>query len=446
MKSYLCRLMLLSIATTVAFAGPARAAESNWSQWRGPSFDGSSDAKNLPEKFSKTENVLWTAKLPGISNSTPIIHGDRIFTVAVDENKKLVAMCLNKADGKVRWQKEVGIGFFAKGENNMATPSPVTDGKHVWFLFGTGDLVAFDVDGNQVWARNLQKEIGTFNIMWIYGSSPLLHKGKLYVQVLHTTKPYNGSAIAGAKEFDGPAPSYLLALDPMTGKEIFRHVRPDNAVGETKESYGTPIPFEHNGRSEIILVGGDAVTGHDPETGTELWRFGGWNPDKIGHWRLVPSAVTGDGVIVACAPKNGPVMAIKAGGSGQITDSHLAWKSDPKEFTSDVPVPLFYKNHFFVLDHGGSKLTKVEPKTGKVVWQTKLEGGRAVARSSPTGADNKIYCMNVNGDVWVVAPGDGTVLHQTSFGGDKNARGSIPAVDGMILIRVGDTLYAFGSK
>src|SRR5687768_3065049 len=133
MKSYLSRLMLLTLGVTVAAANPASAQENNWSQWRGPNFNGSSEAKNLPETFSKTENLLWSATLPGISNSTPIVHGDRVYTVAVDGSKKLLAMCLSKADGKVIWQKDVGVGFFARGENNMATPSPVTDGKHVWF-------------------------------------------------------------------------------------------------------------------------------------------------------------------------------------------------------------------------------------------------------------------------------------------------------------------------
>lgn len=449
MMSYLSRLMLLTAAAAVVLAAPVRLTAADWSQWRGPNFNGSTDATNLPTEFGPDKNLLWKVALPGVSNSTPIVHGDRIFTVAVDDSKNLVALCLNRADGKVLWQHKVGVGFFAKGENNMATPSPVTDGKHVWFLFGTGDLVCFDIDGKQVWARNLQKEVISFNVMWIYGSSPLLHNGKLYIQILHTQKPYNGPALADAKVADGAAPSYFMALDPATGKELFRVVRPDAAVGETKESYGTPIPFEHNGRKEIILIGGDAITGHDPETGTELWRAGGWNPEKIGHWRLVPSVVTGGGVILGCAPKNGPVMAWKAGGNGDITESHKAWWSDPKELTSDVPVPAFYKDHFFVLDQGGSKLSKVEPATGKVVWATKLEGAKAVARASPTAADGKIYAMNVNGDIWVVSADDGKVLHKTMLGGNAKsaaARGSIAAVTGAIYVRVGDQLYAFGSN
>ena len=444
MKSYPYRLMLLTVAALLA-ASPTFAAD--WPQWRGPNFDGSADAKNLPEKFSRNENLLWAATLPGLSNGTPIIHGDRIFTTALETtSKKLMAICLSRADGKVLWQKEVGTGFFAKGENNMATPSPVTDGKTVWFTFGTGDLAAFDMEGKPVWSRNLQRDIGSFNIMWIYGSSPLLYKGKLFVQVLHTEKAYAGSALPDAKAANGPSHSYLLALDPATGKEIFRQIRSDQAVGETKESYATPVPMEFNGRSEIILIGGDCITSHDPESGTELWRFSGWNPEKISHWRLVPSVVTGAGMIFGCAPKGGPVMAIKAGGNGDISSTHKAWFSDGKQLTSDVPVPLFYKDHLYVLDQSGGKLSKVNPKTGDVIWATKFEGAKAVARSSPTGADNKIYCMNVNGDIFVVSPEDGKVLSKTSLDGIKNARGEIAVADGILVARVGEMLYAFGKK
>jgi len=160
---------------------------------------------------------------------------------------------------------------------------------------------------------------------------------------------------------------------------------------------------------------------------------------------LIPSCVAGDGIILACAPKDHPIMGIREGGTGDVSKTHEAWVSDPKDLSSDVPVPLFYKDHFFVLDHRGTKVSKVEPKTGKVVWVTKLEG-RAVNRASPTGADNKVYCMNVNGDVWVVSPEDGKVLAKNQLEGNKNSRGSVAVTEGMLLIRVGDVLYAFGEK
>lgn len=449
MTSYLSRLTLLTLAAVAACAPPAaRAADTNWSQWRGPHFDGSSDAKNLPTEFGKDKNLLWSAQLPGTSNNTPIVHGDRIYTTAVDSGRKMICLAVDRSTGKVIWQKEAGTAQLRpKGENDVAAPSPATDGKVVVFLFGTGDLLAFDPDGKPAWARNLQRDVGAWNINWIYGSSPLLHKGKLYVQVLHADKPYRDTQLPEAARSEGHAASYLLALDPATGKTLWRQDRPTDAVQETRESYGTPIPHTTaGGREEILLVGGDAVTGHDPETGQELWRFTGWDPRKEPFWRLIPSVVTGGGYVVACAPKGGPVMAIREGGTGDVSATHKAWFSNGREITSDVPVPLYYKDHFFVLDANGQRLTKVDPKTGSAAWVTKLEGARAVARASPTGADGKVYCMNVNGDVWIVSADDGKVLGKTALDGNKNARGSVAAVDGMLVIRVGEMLYAFGQK
>jgi len=450
MKSYLSRLMLLTLATTTALATSVRAENArDWSQWRGPDFNGSTTATNLPTEFGKDKNVLWTATLPGSSNATPIVFGDRVFTTSIDESRKMTVACLDRKDGRILWQKEVGVAQIRpKGENDVAAPSPVTDGKTVFFLFGTGDLLATDIDGNQLWARNLQREIGEWNVNWIYGSSPTLYKGKLYVQVLHTDVPYAGTALPGAAKYKSDeVPSYLMALNPADGKEIWRVVRPTEAIKETKESYATPIPHTTaDGREEILIVGGSAVTGHDPATGKEIWRYYGWDPRKEPFWRLIPSVCTGGGFILACAPKGGPVMGIKEGGVGDISKTHLAWETDGKEISSDVPVPLYYKDYFFILDHSGTKLTKVEPKTGKAVWVTRLEGPKAVCRASPTGADGKIYAMNVNGDVWVISPEDGKILHKTMLGGNKSARGSVAAVDGMILIREGSTLYAFGQK
>ena len=435
--------LAMSLFATAAAAVAADKGE--WQQWRGPNFNGSSPAKDLPAKFDDSTNLLWSTALPGPSAGTPVISGDRVFVSSLDgASKKLLAMCLSRTDGKILWQKEVGNGFEQNPRNNMASPSPITDGKHVWFYYGTGDLAAFTVAGEPVWARNIAKDHGPFNYQWIYGSSPLLHKGKLYVQVLHRDVPAHGPATS--KE---PAPSYLLAVDPANGKDIWKHVRPEESAVESKESYGTPVPFEHDGKTEILLIGGDVVTSHDAATGKELWRCGGWNPEKVGHWRIVPSVVVAGGLVIACPPKGGAVFAIKPGGTGDVTKTHVAWKND--KLTSDVCIPLVYQEKLYVLNGDGPKdLSRVDPATGKVEARVQLGGG-PVFRASPTGADGKVYTMNEGGEVFVVdISGDQPKLvHQAELeggGGSDHNRSSIPAADGQVFVRTAEKIYCFGTK
>jgi outer membrane protein assembly factor BamB len=414
----------------------ARAEE--WPQWRGPHLNGSSDATGLPQKLDSSTQA-WAVDLPGTGSGTPIVWQDRIFISCLDQkSSKLLAVCLSRKDGSVLWSKQVGLGYQRNDRNDTASPSPVTDGKIVWFYYGTGDLAAFDLDGNEKWTRNLQKEFGPFNIQWIYASSPLLYDGKLYIQVLQRdVPPHRGGGASGP-----PAESYLLAMDAATGKDVWKQARPNDAVGESKESYGTPIPYSNDGHTEILLIGGDCVTAHDPQTGKELWRCGGWNPAKIGHWRMVCSPVGVDGLVIACPPKGGAVFAIKDGGSGDVTNSSIAWKNP--ELSTDAAVPLVYKDRLYVLNGDKKALLCAEPKSGKVIWTAPL-AGRSVLRASPTGADEKIYLMNEAGDVWIIAAENGKVLSKSSLGG-RNNHATVAVVDGSVFVRAGesgDKLFAF---
>lgn len=419
--------MLLLVCSLAAQAGE------NWPQWRGPHFDGSSKAKGLPDKIGPDQNVVWKAKMPGPSNGTPIVWDDAVFVSSLDSaSKKLLAIRIDRKTGGEVWRKEVGNGFRTVSRNTMASPSPVTDGKHVWFHYASGDLVCFDMDGNQVWARDIVKDHGSFNFMWIYASTPLLYKDKLYLQVLHNQKPY-------AKDGQ-PGESYLLALDPMTGKELWRQIRPTDAVNESQESYATPVPFLSSERKEVVLAGGDAVTGHDAETGKELWRATGWNPEKQQFWRLITSPVTGGNRVFACAPKSGPVMAVAGGGNGTVP---FAWTT--KEITSDVCVPLYYNDQLYVLDGDRKAIYLVDQKDGKVLRQGKV-GGKFVFRASPTGADGKIYCVNEGAQIWVLSIDKFEILSQADLGGPAETRGSVAAADGQVFVRTADTLYCFGAK
>lgn len=416
----------------------------NWGQWRGPEFNGSSPEKNLPDNWSKTENIAWSLPMPGPSAATPVIWGDRVFVTSPDLNtRSLIAMCVDRKSGKVLWQHKIADGFRKDDRSNFASPSPATDGERVVFFYGNGDLVVFDMAGKQQWVRNIQKDEGDFAFLWTFSTSPLLYGGKLYMQVLQRNEPVQGRGKPG-----GPIDSYLLAIDPKNGKTLWRQVRPSEAVSESLEAFTTPVPYEYQGRKEILIAGGDCISGQDPETGREIWRWATWNPTKIGHWRLVPSPVAGAGVALACAPKGSPIYAVKAGLKGTLSDSDLAWKSDPQNgVSSDVPTPLFYNGDFFVLSDVKKKLLRIEPKTGAVKWSVDTPG-RSKYESSPTGADGKIYFMNFRGDVVVANAENGEVIHTVAMGdeGDDMTRSSISVASGNLFIRTTQKLYCIGKN
>jgi outer membrane protein assembly factor BamB len=414
----------------------------NWPNWRGPNFDGSSREAKLPASFSKTENVKWRTALSGSSASTPIIWNDNVFLNSTDEKSKtLRALCLDRQNGKILWDNETAVGYSLDGKSNLANPSPATDGKVAVFLYGNGIVAGFDFSGKKLWAHDLQKEYGAFAYQWTYGASPLIHEDRLYVQVLQRDEPIHGRG-----KPDGE--SYLLALEPSTGKILWRQVRPSEARMESHEAYSTPIPFENGGRKEILIAGGDCITGHNPQTGAELWRWGTWNPTRITHWRLVPSPVTGGGVILACAPKGSPIYAFKPGAKGTQTDSVLAWKSDEREVSSDVATPLFYKGRFYVLNGERKTISRVDPATGKADWTGEL-GSRIKLESSPTAGDDKIYFQNFKGEVFIVQAGDKFNLLKTipmGDEGDDQLRSSVAISEGNLYLRTGHNLYCLGTK
>ncbi|MGE5611256.1 MAG: PQQ-binding-like beta-propeller repeat protein [Bacillota bacterium] len=419
-------------------AGVAHAG--NWPQWRGAAFNGTSNETQLPEKLDPNANLLWSAELPGHGAGTPIVWNDRVFISCVEKGSfKLLAMCFDRKTGQLLWKKDVVIGFSSHPLNDMGSPSPVTDGKSVFFYYGTGDLAAFDMDGKPLWSRNIQKDHGSFNVQYLYSASPLLYKGKLYIQVMHREQPYSN------KKLETPADSYLLGIDPASGKDLFKVIRRTEAVGESKESYCTPMPYEGKNGTEVVLVGGDCVTGHDPETGRELWRCGGWNTQHADYMRLVPSVLVADDLFIICTPKvRGLVFAIRGGGQGLITNTHIAWRNT--ELASDVCVPLHYQGNLYVLDGDFKKgVSCLDPKTGQRKWFAPLRSG-AVLRTSPTGADGKIYVMNERGDVYVLSAADGKILSTTSLGSEGTARASITAAQGCVFVRTGVKLYAFGAK
>jgi outer membrane protein assembly factor BamB len=416
----------------------------DWFGWRGPFYNGSSDEHGLPTRWTLTENIAWSADLPGDAASTPVIGGQRVFLSGVDTAKDMLqAMCFDRNNGKLLWSHDVAKGIRQDARSTYASASPVTDGKIAIFFYGNGDLVCFDLDGNRRWARNVQKDFGPFAFGWTFSSSPVLYEGKLYLQVLQRDVPVKDRGLK-----DRANESYLLAMEPETGKTIWRVVRPSRAVKESREAFTTPMPFEYQGRRELLIAGGDALSGHDPATGKLLWQWGTWNPKRIPHWRLITSPIAGDGIVLACAPKRDPIYAIKAGGSGVLDDRAVAWISrEAKELTSDVPTPAFYDGDFFVLSDLRKCLARVEPRTGKVKW-TISTPSKAKYEASPLAADGKIYIISFTGDAAVINAANGKTLHAVSMDkpvDDEVVRASIVAAHGQLFMRTTRKLYCVGS-
>lgn len=427
------RLNGLALAGLLALLSSSSLPGANWPQWRGPNFNGATDETNLPRRLSKQEQVLWKTPLPGRSGATPVVWGDAIFLPSPDAQKRLLLFCLDRATGAVRWQKQVGEGDRVIGKNNMASCSAVTDGQRVYALFGTSDLAAYDFQGNELWRQQLKREFGSFANMFLYGASPLLFEGKLYVPLLQRNPPTYGHATDAMPE----RKSWLICLEPQTGKVLWARERKTDALEEAMEAYTTPLPCPGPTGPQIVLAGADCVTAHRPDTGEELWRYPGLNRKKNTGGRIVPSPVAAAGLIFACGPKREMLAAIR-GGSGVLGTNHLVWKTE--QLIPDVSTPLVYQGKLFVLDGDRQVMTCYQPETGRQLWQGRL-GIREIFYASPTGADGKIYCLSEEGTVVVLSAGDPFEVLSTTPFGEGPCRSSIVISEGRFYIRTASNLY-----
>ncbi|HUG93356.1 MAG TPA: PQQ-binding-like beta-propeller repeat protein [Planctomycetaceae bacterium] len=475
--------LLLAAVLFTTLAGRAIQGGENWPQWRGPHGNGISDSTGLPTTWSLTENIVWTTELPSWSGATPIVWGDRVFVTSPAKpqpqaaagqeaaqaqprprpaggrsggrpgfgrpggggrgrpgggfpgfggnrdpgGSTLLLICLSRADGRILWQRELDEGNRQWGKQNSASPSPVTDGRHVWVVTGTGAVAAFDMDGEPAWQRNLQDDYGRFGLMWGYASSPLLFEGKLIIEVLH-----------GNNTDD---PSYLVAFDRVTGEELWRHERETDAVRESPDAYTTPVVVDREGHKQIVVSGGDYVTGHDPETGDELWRAGGLNPDRSGNWRIVPTPIVVGDMLYVPTRKN-PLLAFRLSGNGDATRADLVWTATQN--TPDVPTPVCDGTYFYMVEDRGV-VTCLDAKTGETVWgpeRTPLSNTSA----SPVLADGRLYITNENGATAVLAAGpEYKLLAMNEL--DESYTLSTPAIVGrQIFIRTSTHLYCIADE
>ena len=396
----------------------------NWPAWRGPSANGISRETNLPSRWSKTENITWKLDLPEWSGSTAIIWGEHIF-LSVAQGTDLHLWAVDRTKGQPIWKRHLSGGNHQERKQNMSSPSPVTDGRHVWVMTGTGILKAFDFGGKEIWVRDIQKDYGRFGLNWGYASSPLLHEDALFVQVLH-----------GMKTDD---PSYVLRIDKATGKTLWRVERPTKAIRESPDSYTTPALLRYGNTTEIVITGGDAVTGHDPVTGKELWRADGLNPTNNPAYRIVASPFV-FGEMVYAPTRERPLLALRAGGRGDITTSHrvFAFDSGP-----DVPTPVTDGRYLYVVRDNGVMFC-IDAKTGKTIYgPERLRPG--TYSGSPVLADNKIYVTHEDGVTMVVRAGPKfEVVAENDFG---EYTLSSPAIsEGQLFIRTDKALYAIGRR
>jgi outer membrane protein assembly factor BamB len=396
----------------------------NWPQWRGPQLNGVSRESGLPLKWTSDSNVAWKLPLPEWSGATPIVWGNSIF-LNVAEGNALSLWCVDRKGPAVLWKAPLGGGNHKEQKQNMSSPSPVTDGAHVYVMTGTGILKGFDFKGNALWSRDIQREYGRFGLNWGYASSPLLHEDGLFVEVLH-----------GMHTDD---PSYLLRIDKNTGKTVWKVERPTGALRESPDAYTTPTLLQYGTATEIVVSGADVVTGHDPATGKELWRLNGLNPHNDTSNRIVASPVVAGGLIIAPSRVN-PVIAIRPGGRGDVSESHKAW-----QFTRgpDVPTPVSDGTHVFIVTDNGI-VYALNAKTGAVVWgPTRLKGGTYSA--SPVLADGRVYVTNEDGLTSVFAAGPAYELLAENPLDDYTL--SSPAVsEGQIFIRTAKHLFAIGTR
>jgi outer membrane protein assembly factor BamB len=381
----------------------------DWPHWRGPGAAGVSAEASLPTRWTATENVAWKAPIAGAGISTPIVSGDRVFVTSqigtgisrqgprlvqggdatalgerplggtrpasADPDKTtFVVEAFSTADGKRLWERRIdaqGALTPTHEKHNLATPSPVTDGTLVFALFGTGQLAALDRDGAIVWQRHLGNEYAPFDIQWGHGSSPIVYGDTVILLCDH------------------PTASYLVALDKRTGKERWKADR-----GKGRSSYSTPLVVSTAGGDELIVNSSERLDAYDPRTGTHLWHADGANRFPV------PSAVAHDGVIYASRGyRSGPYMAIKAGGRGDVSSSHVVWRvATGAPYVSSL---LHYDGVLYMANDVGV-LTAVDAATGQRIWQERVDG---VFSASPIAGAGHVYFVAENGDTVVVKAG-----------------------------------------
>jgi len=413
----------------------APAAE-NWPQWRGPAGTGVSSEREIAIVWHEDRGLFWKTPLPEWGTSTPAIWDDAIFLTSHTADNKLLLLRLDKPTGKILWQQEVGSGEAVRDApkrftqkfhplHNLASPSPVTDGKTVVVHFGNGDLAAYDFAGQQLWKRNLQQDHGSYSIWWGHANSPVIYKDTVISVCMQ-------DSLADLQ--DEPVQSYLVAHDLLTGRQKWLTRRMTKAAAEQCDAYTTPILTEYRGSMQLIVMGGNQLDAYDPVGGKQLWFL----PNLVGGRTVTGPTVQGD-FIFATRGMRGPILAVQPKKSGENDFKCIAW--DYKEGTPDTCTPVVWNELLFAVSDDGIARC-IHAPSGNLRWKERLKGKY---KASPIAVDGRIFFLNTEGLCTVVSA-------QPRF--DKLVENKLddetiasPAVsDGRIYIRGKQFLYCIGKR
>jgi outer membrane protein assembly factor BamB len=435
---WLRRIFTVVVVGVVVLALMPAARAEHWPQWRGPHNDGISAEPGVPEGWSRTKHVAWRTPLPGHAGATPCVWGGRIFLTS-NEGDDLVLLCVGVKDGAILWKQRVGGGNrdARAGEGNSASPSPCTDGAHVWVCFGTGVLACYTTDGVEVWKIDVNDRFGRIDIQFGMTSTPVLDGDSLYLQLIHGPMKLDDDTRTGK----------VIRLDKRSGKTVWEVDRVTNAQFECKHSYASPFIYRHGGREFLVAHGADCITGHALGDGRELWRFGGLNGPSDTNpkphdqtFRFVASPACAPGTIIVPTCKGGPTVALRVGDelAGDCTGKAAVVKW-VNPLTPDVSIPLVADGLVYLL-HTDGKLQCVDLETGQDVYMKRTHTGQH--RTSPLLADGRIYFGSNDGWVTVVRAGRGfEQLATVDFGGEA-ITASLFVADGTLYVRSYDALYA----
>lgn len=428
------RLLPLTALLALALFVPHVAEAQNWPQWRGPSGDSVSREKDVPIAWDEQRSLVWKTELPAWGNSTPAIWENSIFLTS-HEAEKLLLLKLDKQTGKIEWTRTVGTGTtkIENDENkakfhllhNLASPSPVTDGRTVVVHFGNGDLAAYDFAGEMLWKRNLQDDFGPYTIWWGHANSPVIYEDLVISVCMQDSL---------AKAGEPPqAKSYLVAHDLATGKQRWLTLRETDALAEQCDSYTTPYLWTRDGRTEVVIMGANQLDAYDPATGKQRWFL----PGLVGG-RTVTGPTASSELIYVTQGMRGPLQAIRPTGTGKLSREAIVWRDT--QGTPDTCCPVLWGDLLFTISDDGIARC-FDALTGQLHWKKRLPGDY---KASPLAIDGRIYFLNTKG-VGTVVSASPRFDKLTENQLDDQTLASPAVADGKLFIRGHKALYCFGN-